>query len=182
MFRRRRKSSGSGEDGAGWIYADLFLALMIVGLGSAVITSSSPTSGAATTSAPPTFQLSCAEFPVRVPSNLSRTSGGAQIEAVITSEISKRGWSGESAKPGLVIVFGGFSGSETAGAGDRRAQNLRAALRTAVPPFQQVEMRTGGAQNVTVNGVSSDVGGAGSFLLVVYLLFNGAALTEDCTR
>jgi hypothetical protein len=43
-------------------------------------------------------------------------------------------------------------------------------------------MRTGGAQNVTVNGSSTNVGGAGSFLLVVYLLFNGAALSEDCTR
>jgi hypothetical protein len=117
-----------------------------------------------------------------VPNNLTAANGGAQIEAAITSEISKRGWSGESAKPGLVIVFGGFSGSETAGAGDRRAQNLRSALRAAVPPFQQVEMRTGGAQNVTVNGTSSDVGGAGSFLLVVYLLFNGPDLTEDCTR
>jgi hypothetical protein len=181
MFRRRRRQTSSGEDGAGWIYADLFLALMIVGLGSAVITSSSP-SGAASTTAPPTFQLSCAEFPVQVPNNLSRTNGGAQIEAAITSEISKRGWSGESAKPGLVIVFGGFSGSETAGAGDRRAQNLRATLRASVPQFQQVEMRTGGAQNVTVNGTSSDVGGAGSFLLVVYLLFNGPDLSEDCTR
>jgi hypothetical protein len=119
---------------------------------------------------------------VKVPNNLTASSGGAQIQAAITSEISKRGWSGESAKPGLVIVFGGFSGSETAGAGDRRAQNLRSSLRAAVPQFQQVEMRTGGAQNITVNGTSSDVGGAGSFLLVVYLLFNGAALTEDCTR
>jgi hypothetical protein len=181
MFRSRRRRSTSEEDGAGWIYADLFLALMIVGLGSAVITSSSP-SGAASTTAPPTFQLSCAEFAVKVPNNLSRTNGGAQIEAAITSEISKRGWSGESAKPGLVIVFGGFAGGETAGAGDRRAQNLRATLRSAVPQFQQVEMRTGGAQNVTVNGSSTNVGGVGSFLLVVYLLFNGAALTEDCTR
>jgi len=181
MLKRRRKSSGSGEDGAGWIYADLFLALMIVGLGSAVITSSSP-SGAASTTAPATFQLSCAEFPVRVPRNLTAANGGAEVQAAITAEISKRGWSGESAKPGLVIVFGGFSGSETAGAGDRRAQSLRATLRAAVPQFQQVEMRTGGAQNITVNGSASDVGGAGSFLLVVYLLFNGAALTEDCTR
>jgi hypothetical protein len=181
MFKRRRPQSRSGEDGAGWIYADLFLALMIVGLGSAVITSSSPSSAASTT-APATFQLSCAEFPVSVPSNLSRTNGGEQIEAAITSEISKRGWSGESAKPGLVIVFGGFSGNETAGVGDRRAKSLRATLRAAVPPFQQVEMRTGGAQKVAVNGTSSNVGGAGSFLLVVYLLFNGRDLTEDCTR
>lgn len=179
MFRRRRKFS-SGEDGAGWIYADLFLALMIVGLGSAVITSSSPT-GAATTTAPPTFQLSCAEFPVKVPSNLSG-NGGAQIEAAITSEISRRGWSGDTAKPGLVIVFGGFSAGEGPGDGDRRAANLRPALRASTPLFQKVEMRSGGASSVTVNGQVNTVGGAGTFLLVVYLLFNGADLVEDCTR
>lgn len=180
MSRRRRKFS-SGEDGAGWIYADLFLALMIVGLGSAVITSSSPTSGAVTTSAPPTFQLSCTEFPVKVPNNLSG-SGGAQIEAAITSEISKRGWSGETAKPGLVIVFGGFSVGEGPGDGDRRAQGIRSALRASTPLLQKVEMRSGGASSVTVNGKVNSVGGAGTFLLVVYLLFNGADLAEDCTR
>ena len=180
MFRRRRRQSSSGEDGAGWIYADLFLALMIVGLGSAVITSSSP-SGAANTTAPPTFQLSCAEFPVRVPSNLSG-NGGAQIEAAITSEISKRGWSGETAKPGLVIVFGGFSGGESPGDGDRRAQGIRSVLRASTPLLQKVEMRSGGANSVKVNGQVNTVGGAGTFLLVVYLLFNGPGLTEDCTR
>ena len=180
MFRRRRRQSSSGEDGAGWIYADLFLALMIVGLGSAVITSSSP-SGAASTTAPPTFQLSCAEFPVRVPGNLSG-NGGAQIEAAITSEISKRGWSGETAKPGLVIVFGGFSDGEGPGDGDRRAQGIRSVLRASTPLLQKVEMRSGGANSVTVNGKVNAVGGAGTFLLVVYLLFNGPDLIEDCTR
>ncbi len=180
MFRRRRRNSSSGEDGAGWIYADLFLALMIVGLGSAVITSSSPT-GAATTTAPPTFQLSCAEFPVRVPNNLSGT-GGAQIEAAITSEISKRGWSSETAKPGLVIVFGGFSANESPGEGDRRAQIIRPKLRTSTQLLQKVEMRTGGATSVNVNGAVASVGAAGSYLLVVYLLFNGPDLTQDCTR
>ena len=176
MFRRRRKTS-SGEDGAGWIYADLFLALMIVGLGSAVVTTSSPSAA----TAPPIFQLSCAEFPVKVPSNLSG-NGGAQIEAAITSEISKRGWSGETAKPGLVIVFGGFSGGEGPGDGDRRAQGIRSVLRASTPLLQKVEMRSGGANSVRVNGKVNTVGGAGTFLLVVYLLFNGPDLIEDCTR
>lgn len=176
MFRRRRQSS-SGEDGAGWIYADLFLALMIVGLGSAVVTTSSPSAA----TAPPIFQLSCVEFPVKVPSNLSG-NGGAQIEAAITSEISKRGWSGETAKPGLVIVFGGFSGGEGPGDGDRRAQGIRSVLRASTPLLQKVEMRSGGANSVTVNGKVNSVGGAGTFLLVVYLLFNGPDLIEDCTR
>jgi len=176
MLRRRRRSTSSGEDGAGWIYADLFLALMIVGLGSAVVTTSSP-SGAA---APPTFQLSCTEFPVKVPGNLS-SDGGAQIEAAISSEINKRGWSGETAKPGLVIVFGGFSAGEGPGDGDRRAQGIRSALRASSPLLEKVEMRSGGASSVTVNGKVNTVGGAGTFLLVVYLLFNGPDLAEDCT-
>lgn len=175
-FGFARKSS-SGEDGAGWIYADLFLALMVVGLGSAVITSSSPSQGAAQ---PKTFQLSCAEFAVRVPGNIQ--GGGTQIDQAIATEIAKRGWTPDSSKPGLVIVMGGFSGSETPGAGDRRAKSILPQLRAASPLLQQVEMRTAGARSVRVNGDETTVGGAGSFLMVTYLLFSGPPLTEDCTR
>lgn len=175
-FGFRRRSSG-GEDGTGWIYADLFLALTIVGLGSAVVTSSSP---AADSKAPKTFQLSCAEFPVRVPANVR--SNGAQIDNAINQEIAKRGWSAESSKPGLVIVMGGFNGNESPGDGDGRAKALTPALRAASPQLSSVEMRTAGARSVSVNGQQTSVGGAGSFVMVVYLLYSGPALTEDCTR
>jgi hypothetical protein len=174
-----RRKAGSGEDGAGWIYADLFLALMVVGLGSAVITASSP-SGPSATTAPKTFQLSCAEFGVRVPGNIA--GGGEQIEKAVASEIAKRGWTPESSKPGLVIVMGGFSGNETPGAGDGRAQSILPRLRSSTPLLQQVEMRTGGARSVRINGDQVTVGGAGSFVMVMYLLFSGPQLTEDCTR
>jgi hypothetical protein len=43
-------------------------------------------------------------------------------------------------------------------------------------------MRTAGARSVHVNGVNTTVGGAGSFLMVTYLLFSGPQLSEDCTR
>ena len=178
-FGRRRKS-GSGEDGAGWIYADLFLALMIVGLGSAVITSSSPAPPNA--DAPKIFQLSCAEFGVKVPANVSASSGGAEIDAAIAAEITKRGWTVEASKPGLAIVMGGFSGAEGPGDGDGRAKALVSRLRASSLQLQQIEMRTAGARSVRVNGVETSVGGAGSFLMVVYLLFSGPQLTEDCTR
>lgn len=177
-FGFRRKSS-SGEDGAGWIYADLFLALMIVGLGSAAVTTS-PASGSPSATAPKTFQLSCAEFAVRVPGNIA--TGGAAIESAVASEIAKRGWSPDSSKPGLVIVMGGFSGSESPGAGDGRAQAILGRLRASTPLLQQVEMRTAGARSVHVNGVNTTVGGAGSFLMVTYLMFSGPQLSEDCTR
>ena len=171
-----RRKSNSGEEGAGWIYADLFLALMIVGLGSAAVTTS-PASGSP--AAQKTFQLSCAEFAVRVPGNIR---GGAAIESAVAAEIAKRGWSPDSSKPGLVIVMGGFSGSESPGAGDNRAQGVLPQLRASTPLLQQVEMRTAGARSVRVNGVATTVGGAGSYLMVTYLLFSGPQLQEDCTR
>ena len=79
-------------------------------------------------------------------------------------------------------MFGGFSDGEGPGDGDRRAQGIRSVLRASTPLLQKVEMRSGGANSVTVNGQVNTVGGAGTFLLVVYLLFNGPDLTEDCTR
>ena len=78
--------------------------------------------------------------------------------------------------------MGGFGGSESPGAGDNRAQGILSQLRSSTPLLQQVEMRTAGARAVTVNGVSTTVGGAGSYLMVTYLLFNGPQLSEDCTR
>jgi hypothetical protein len=79
-------------------------------------------------------------------------------------------------------VMGGFSGNESTGAGDGRARSLLPALRASTPLLQQVEMRTGGARSVRVNGIDTTVGGAGSYLMVMYLLFSGPPLTEDCTR
>jgi hypothetical protein len=115
-----------------------------------------------------------------VPGNIR--GGGAAIESAVSAEIAKRGWSPESSKPGLVIVMGGFSGSESPGAGDNRAQGILSQLRASTPLLQQVEMRTAGARSVRVNGVATTVGGAGSYLMVTYLLFSGPQLQEDCTR
>jgi len=168
------------EDGAGWIYADLFLALMVVGLGSAVITASAPQGSASQTTAPATFQLSCVEFPVRVPGNISK--GGPQIETAITEELQKRGWMADQSKPGLVIVMGGFNGNESPGDGDGRAKAILPQLRKTSPLLAEVEMRTAGARAATVDGQQVAVGGAGSYVMVVYLLFSGQKLSEDCTK
>lgn len=176
---RRRKNGG--EDGVGWIYADLFLALTIVGLGSAIVTVSSPAGGATPTTAPKTFQLSCREFAVRVPGNLSPENGGTQIEEAVAAEVAKRGWTAEIAKPGFVLVMGGFGSSETPGDGDRRAKNLLPRLRQSTELLQGVEMRTGGARSVRIDGKTTQVGGAGSYMMVTYLLFSGPPLVEDCT-
>ena len=156
--------------------------MMVVGLGSSIVTVSSPSAGgAAPTTAPKTFQLSCREFPVRVPGNVRTDAGAARIEKAINDEIADRGWNAEIAKPGFVLVMGGFAGSETPGQGDARAKSLLPTLRKASPLLERVEMRTGGARSVRVDGQNVTVGGAGSFVMVVYLLFSGPPLEEDCT-
>jgi len=156
--------------------------MTIVGLGSSIVTVSNPSPGAAApTTAPKTFQLSCREFPVRVPGNIGSTNGGQRVEKVINAEIADRGWTAEVAKPGLVLVMGGFAGSETPGQGDGRAKALLPTLRKASPLLERVEMRTGGARSVRVDGENVSVGGAGSYVMIVYLLFSGPPLDEDCT-
>jgi len=183
-FARRR----GGEDGgaAGWIYADLFLALMIVGLGSAVVT----TAGAEGTKPPveplvSTFRLSCEEFLIPLPYRLvnrGKVAIGQTIDAAVAQELAKRGWETDQGKPGLVIVAGGVSSNETAGDGDRRAQRLSPTIRNSSELLKSVEIRTIGAPAVGVNGVRTSIGSAGNYGLIVYLVYSGGELLENCAQ
>jgi hypothetical protein len=188
-FRHKRNS---GDDGAGWIYADLFLALTIVGLGSAIITSGnalgsdSPSAvgtTVVTTTTVPTFQLSCAEFAIKLSRDivdLGADSIRTAIESGVAAEISSRGWSVQQAKPGLAILAGGFDVDEEHSAGDRRAQQKLTLVRSSTALLSGVEMRTSGAQSLRVNGGRSAVGRAGDYVLIVYLAYSGPKLEESC--
>lgn len=181
MARRfsMRRRPGTSDDQTGWIYADLFLAMFVVGLGSAIVTTSVPTSGVA----PPTlrnFQLSCTEFAIKLPGNIA--GSGPVIDSEVSAEIARRGWAPEASKPGLAIVMGGYNASEAPGNGDARARQIVPRLRDTSPLLEQIEMRTVGARSVRVDGQQFNVGNSGSYLMVVYLLYNGQQLEEDCTR
>ena len=203
MARAFGRRSSASEDGSGWIYADLFLALTVVGLGSAVVTSvasSAPpaqmpaavettttsvaptTTAVTTTTSPEVFQLSCVEFAIPLPSNPTSQEARDFIEMAIAAEIGVRRWELDSARPGMVLVMGGYEGSEGATAGDVRARSLAPQLRESIPMFADVEMRTLGARVVNVQGSPVTVGGAGDFILVVYLLHRGEPLVENCSE
>jgi hypothetical protein len=173
-----RRRSESSEDGTGWIYADLFLAMFVVGLGSAIVTTSAPTSGATPTEK--TFQLSCQEFAIKLPGNVA--SSGPVVESEVAAEIGRRGWAPEASKPGLAIVMGGYNSNEAPGNGDARARQILPRLRATSPLLEKIEMRTVGARSVRVDGQQFTVGNSGSYLMVVYLLYSGQQLDEDCTR
>jgi hypothetical protein len=174
--RRRPKTS---EDGTGWIYADLFLAMFVVGLGSAIVTTSAPSSGAQVPTEK-TFQLSCQEFSIKLPGNVA--SSGPVVESEVAAEIGRRGWAPEASKPGLVIVVGGYNDNEEPRDGDSRARGILPRLRSSISLLENVEMRTSGSRSVLVEGQRYAVGGAGSYQLLVYLLYSGQQLDEDCTR
>lgn len=174
-FARRVNSA---EDGTGWIYADLFLAMMVVGLGSAIVTTSVPTSGSAPREK--TFQLSCQEFVIKLPGNIANS--GPVVESEVAAEIARRGWVPEESKPGLAIVAGGYNDNEQPRDGDSRARSALPRLRASTPILENVEMRTSGARGLLVEGQRYSVGGAGSFSLLMYLLYSGPQLEEDCTR
>lgn len=189
-FRRKR---GASEDGAGWIYADLFLALTIVGLGSAIITTGNASGSVASVSSTttptettlPAFRLSCVEFGIGLPRSIvdkGSASIGAAIQAGVALEIAARGWNEPQAKPGLVILAGGFDEGQIHGDGALLAQKQEPIVRSSTSLLKGVEMRTSGARFLSVNGERVKVGDAGDFLLVVYLVYGGPAVEENCEK
>ncbi len=181
-----RRGGGDESGAAGWIYADLFLAMMVVGLGSAVVT----TVGAGGTKPlveplVSTFRLSCEEFLVPLSAGLvsrGKTAIGASVDAAVAKELAKRGWETDQGKPGLVIVAGGVSSNETAGDGDARAQRLSPTIRNSSELLKSVEIRTIGASAVRLNGARKLIGSAGNYGLIVYLVYSGGELLENCAQ
>lgn len=182
-----RRRDTSGHDIAGWLYADVFLALMIMGVGSSVVVrqmipsdSVLPPPAAANTTSLGT--VSCREFAIRVDAQTADASDAVLADVVtsaVNGEIFARGWSIDNAQPALVIVLGGFELYESAGDGDVSARAFRARVRRVVPEFANVEMRTGGSRSVVVNDERVDVGNNGDFVLVVYLLHSGE-IEQEC--
>jgi len=188
MLRHKvRRPNTSSHDIAGWLYADVFLALMIVGVGSSVVVrqvipSDSVLPPPAAASAPWFGTVSCREFAIRIDARTADDSDAVLADVVATamnSEIVARGWSIDDTQPALVIVLGGFELYESAGDGDMSARALRTRVRRIVPEFANVEMRTGGSRSAVVNDERVDVGNNGDFVLVVYLLHSGE-IEQEC--
>jgi len=179
----RRHRVASSHDIAGWLYADVFLALMIMGVGSSVVVRQMVPSDSAVP--PPTATqatVSCREFAVPVNGQLADGSDTALAEyvtAAVDGEVMQRGWTSDVARPALVIVLGGFELYESAGDGDANARVLRARLRRVVPMLANVEMRTGGSRSALVDSNQIAVGNNGDFVLVVYLLHSNN-VEEEC--
>jgi hypothetical protein len=171
---KRRQRVASNHDIAGWLYADVFLALMIMGVGSSVVVRQMiPSDSAAPPPAAAQATVSCREFAVPVNAQIVDGTDAAladYVTAAVDRQVMQRGWTSDVARPALVIVLGGFELYESAGDGDANARVLRTRLRRVVPMLTNVEMRTGGSRSALVDSDQIVVGNNGDFVLVVYLL------------
>ena len=189
MSTREERESSSPLGIAGWLYADLFLALVIVGLAATTFRASSLATNetsetVSTTTTVPTlqFQLSCTEAFLS-PELLVIDSGLAdRVTRWIEERIQERGWTLETAKPGLVFVYSGYDGREgdQISRADARANELAVILRNNVPLLSNVEIRAGARKNLQVNGRDLAIGGSDSFAAIVYFVYRGEPLEESC--
>jgi len=184
---RAERESTSPLGVAGWLYADLFLALVVVGLAAMTFRTSSPPNeeaqevAATTTTASVSnrqFQLSCTEA-FMAPEILGNEAGRVdRVTRFLKETIQDRGWTLENAKPGLVFVYGGYDDeSERA---DNEAADLASKLTGEVPLLAKVEIRSGARKQLAVNGRNIPVGGSGSFAAIVYFVYQGEPEKESC--
>jgi hypothetical protein len=192
---------------SGWLFADLFLALIVVGFSlswvpkeEAARSTEPPATTTTTTTIPmqpfettttvaTVYQLSCQEFgiPLNLDEGLDATV--TLIRRAISDEILRRGWNPDEVKPGLINLFAGYveTGdikSDQRGASSR-AENLKTQLITKIPDFGRIDIRTSIGRSIAVD---TGLGGSTSFsavsnssyIMVIYFVYSGPPLSENC--
>jgi len=194
---------------SGWLFADLFLALIVVGFSLSWVTkeeaakSTEPPATTTTTTTIPmqpfettttvatVYQLSCQEF--GIPLNLNLNEGLDEtvrlINRAIRDEISRRGWNSNDVKPGLINLFAGYletgdMKSDQRGASSR-AEALKKKLVSEIPEFGRIDIRASIARSTQVD---TGLGGSKSFsatnnssyVMVIYFVYSGPPLSENC--
>jgi hypothetical protein len=183
---------------AGWVYADLLLALSIVALGATSflviaknlpLDSESPASPTTPTTAPTTTvpeiqvaNLSCDEVVfkfTRSELDKSGTALGRRFDAEVRRHASI--YKLRDAKVGLMLLYGGYnSQAEQTKAGKKRADEIETQLRKASAQLRSVEARTFGASQITKGNEVLTVGGTNEFAIVAYLVYDGDPKYNGC--
>ena len=192
---------------SGWLFADLFLALIVVGFSLSWVTkeeaakSTEPPATTTTTTTipmqpqettttvPSVYQLSCQEFGIPLNLNDGLDETVRLINRAIRDEISLRGWNPDDVKPGLINLFAGYleTGdikSDQRGASSR-ADDLKKKLIAEIPEFARIDIRASIGRSTQVD---TGLGGSKSFsatnnssyVMVIYFVYSGPPLNENC--
>jgi len=194
MATQNENADGDELSVAGWVYADLLLALSIVALGATsffVVATNLPEddSGPSPTTVPTTTipeiqvaNLSCDELVFRFTQSeldASAASLGERFDDTVRQHAASKGL--RDAKVGLMLLFGGYNTrSERTSAGKKRADEIELALRATSLQLRSVETRTYGASQITQGATELEVGGSQDFAIVAYLVYDGDPNNSGC--
>jgi hypothetical protein len=194
MPTQYENSDGDEMSVAGWVYADLFLALSIIALGATsflVVARNLPTDESS--SSPPTrstttipeiqvANLSCDELVFQFSqSDLepSATSLGRRFDDRVKQYAATRGL--RDGKVGIMLLYGGYdTQTERTSAGKKRADEAGAKLRMASEQLRRVETRTFGASRISQGIKELEIGGPQDFAIVAYLVYDGDPKSSGC--
>ncbi len=155
---------------AGWLFADLLLALAVIFIGMSMIPRR--------TQEPPTrVVLDCRPFyHVFGEEEVSDTVGfGRGLSRLITDSLQRRDLT--DPRPAVVLLFGGYNRSETVGHGQGRALRKVPVLRGAYNGFRSVPIRSYGSRRMD----TVPIGDAGRYGLLIYFVFKGSRDVTGCS-
>lgn len=190
---------------SGWLFADLFLALIVVGFSLSWVTKEVATKSTeppatttttipmqpleTTTTLPTVYQLSCQEFGIPINSDEGLDATIVLIDRAISEEISRRGWNPEDVKPGLINLFAGYLETGDIKADQRsassRALSLKSQIISKIPDFGRIDIRTSIGRSISVDtglgGTTNlSAGSNSSYIMVIYFVYSGPPLDENC--
>ena len=179
---------------AGWVYADLLLALSIIALGASsflVVARNLPKDDSSSSPAPrstttiPEIQvatLSCDELVFQFnKSDLEQSAAllGRTFDDRVKQYAATNGL--RDGKVGIMLLYGGYdTETERTSDGKKRADEAGAKLRSASGQLRRVETRTFGASRISQGIKELEIGGPEDFAIVAYLVYDGDPKNSGC--
>jgi hypothetical protein len=166
---RKRKVPENLSDLAAWLYTDLLLGLAVafVGAGTFLVYDKTTKSDPGDTPAILTYQLSCDEVSLVVPTSISSSSLNSRVVTAINDAATARSW--KEPKPGLMYIYGGSGGSDV-GVGSRLAQRFNTSKVSRAQSLSNVEKIVGGDKSLKTNQIK----------LTMYVVYKGDETKNGC--
>ena len=182
-----RRDSNSLVSSAGWLYADLLLALTIIGFSAVVATNHTDPPPTTTTVAQSTTvpkeklstNLNCNEFAIRLDSEANQSAVDQIVDSQVREAISNENFPLDETQVGIVIMYGGYGSGETVTDGKNYAISFKPKIRNT-SWMRNSELVLGGANQIEI-GSNRVAVGPREILLKVYLVYRGDPNSSGCS-
>ena len=179
-----RRNSNSLVSSAGWLYADLLLALTIIGFGAVVATKDTDPPTTTTVTQSTTVEklstnLNCNEFAIRLDSEANQSEVDQIVDTQVREAISNENLPLDETQVGIVIMYGGYGSGETVTDGKNYAISFKPKIRNT-GWMRNSELVLGGANQIEI-GSNRVAVGPREILLKVYLVYRGDPNSSGCS-